>query len=126
MRTLGRYRDVQELLPQRSLQVSHETLREWCIKFAPLFAEELRHQEPQLGLYECQWRSPLALVGRGRVQVRAGHSFLAASGHRSGEDLPDPAAGEYEVQEAIHTDQLRSHGAAIREIPSWPTSTTSK
>ena len=27
------YRDVQELLHQRGIQVSHETLREWCIKF---------------------------------------------------------------------------------------------
>ena len=34
------YRDVQELLHQRGIQVSHETLREWCIKFGPLFAEE--------------------------------------------------------------------------------------
>jgi putative transposase len=32
------YRDVQELLHQRGLMVSHETLREWCIKFGPFFA----------------------------------------------------------------------------------------
>jgi len=40
------YRDVQELLHQRGIIVSHETLREWCIKFGPLFAEDLRHREP--------------------------------------------------------------------------------
>ena len=28
------YRDVQELLHQFGTLVSHETLREWCIKFA--------------------------------------------------------------------------------------------
>ena len=49
MRTLGRYRDVQELLHQRGIEVSHETLREWCIKFGPLFAEALRHREPREG-----------------------------------------------------------------------------
>ena len=27
----------------------HETLREWCMKFGPLFVEELRHQEPRRG-----------------------------------------------------------------------------
>jgi len=27
------YRDVQELLHQRGIEVSHETLREWCLKF---------------------------------------------------------------------------------------------
>ena len=29
--------------------VSHETLREWCVKFAPLFADGLRHREPRRG-----------------------------------------------------------------------------
>jgi len=43
------YRDVQELLEQCGIQVSHETLREWSIKFGPLFAEELRHREPHRG-----------------------------------------------------------------------------
>ncbi|GAA3999046.1 hypothetical protein GCM10022631_07340 [Deinococcus rubellus] len=43
------YRDVQELLYQRGIEVGHETLREWSIKFAPLFAEELRHREPRRG-----------------------------------------------------------------------------
>ncbi len=43
------YRDVQELLHQRGIQVSHEILREWCIKFARLFAEDLRHREPRRG-----------------------------------------------------------------------------
>ena len=43
------YRDVQELLHQRGIEVSHETLREWCIKFATLFTEELRHREPRRG-----------------------------------------------------------------------------
>ena len=42
-------RDVQELLQQRGIQVSHETLREWCIKFSALFAEGLRHREPRRG-----------------------------------------------------------------------------
>ena len=43
------YRDVQELLHQRGIEVSHETLREWWIKFGSLFAENLRHQELRRG-----------------------------------------------------------------------------
>jgi hypothetical protein len=39
------YRYVQELLHQGGIDVSHETLREWCIKFRPLFAED----EPRRG-----------------------------------------------------------------------------
>lgn len=42
-------RDVQELLHERGIQVSHETLRQWNIKFAPLLTEELRHREPRRG-----------------------------------------------------------------------------
>ncbi len=42
-------RDVQELLHERGVQVSHETLRQWNIKFAPLLTEELRHREPRRG-----------------------------------------------------------------------------
>ena len=42
-------RDVQELLHQRGIEVSHETLRQWNIKFAPLLTEELRHREPRRG-----------------------------------------------------------------------------
>jgi len=42
-------RDVQELLQERGIQVSHETLRQWNIKFAPLPTEELRHREPRRG-----------------------------------------------------------------------------
>ena len=38
-------RDVQELLHQRGIEVSHETLREWCMKFGPLLAEGLHHRE---------------------------------------------------------------------------------
>jgi putative transposase len=38
-------RDVHELLHQRGTQLSHQTLREWCINFGPLFAQDLRHRE---------------------------------------------------------------------------------
>jgi len=42
-------RGVQELLHQRGIEVSHETLREWSLKFGPLFAEDLRHRDPVRG-----------------------------------------------------------------------------
>jgi len=44
-----RQRDVQELLQSRGIQVSHETLRQWNIKFAPLLTEELRYREARRG-----------------------------------------------------------------------------
>lgn len=44
-----RYRDVQKLLHGRNIEANHETLREWCITFGPLFTEELRHRESLRG-----------------------------------------------------------------------------
>ena len=37
--------DVQELLEGRGITVSHETLRQWNGKFAPLLTEALRYRE---------------------------------------------------------------------------------
>jgi putative transposase len=38
------YRDVEELLAERGLDVSYETVRRWVLKFGPLFARELRRR----------------------------------------------------------------------------------
>src|SRR5215469_12491884 len=39
-----RYRDVEELLAERSLDLSYETVRRWVLKFGPIIARKLRHQ----------------------------------------------------------------------------------
>ena len=36
------YRDVEDLLAERGLDVPDETVRRWVLKFGPLFARELR------------------------------------------------------------------------------------
>src|SRR5215203_2050113 len=36
------YRDVEELLAERGLNVSYETVRRWVLKFGPAFARNLR------------------------------------------------------------------------------------
>ena len=36
------FRDVEDLLAERGLDVSYETVRRWVLKFGPLFAKELR------------------------------------------------------------------------------------
>src|SRR3954454_19250230 len=38
------YRDFEDLLAERGLEVSYETIRRWVLKFGPLFARELRRQ----------------------------------------------------------------------------------
>ena len=120
------YRDVQELLHQRGIEVSHETLREWCIKFATLFTEELRHREPRRG---SRWHLDEVCTSVDGVRHwlwRAAdeHGFVLEvllQRHRDTEAAKTfltRLLGEYDVPEVIHTDQLRSYGAAIRELPS--------
>jgi transposase-like protein len=41
------YRDVEELLAERGLDVSHETVRRWVLKFGPLIARRLRQGRPR-------------------------------------------------------------------------------
>ena len=120
------YRDVQELLHQRGIVVSHETLREWSLKFGPLFAEDLRQREPRRGsrwlldevctsvngVRHWLWR---AVDEHGFVQ-----GILLLQRHRDTEaavTFLTRLLGEYDVPEIIHTDQLRSDGAAIRTLP---------
>jgi transposase-like protein len=38
------YRDVEDLLAERGLDVYYETVRRWVLKFGPLFARELRRR----------------------------------------------------------------------------------
>jgi putative transposase len=48
-RFLLSYRDVEELLAERGIAVSYETIRRWCRKFGPTFADGLRRRRPRPG-----------------------------------------------------------------------------
>ena len=39
------YRDVQELLSERGVSITHETTRAWCDRFAPDITEQLRSRK---------------------------------------------------------------------------------
>src|ERR1700731_741561 len=41
------YRDVEELIAERGLEVSYETVRRWVLKFGPLIARRLRERRPR-------------------------------------------------------------------------------
>ena len=41
------YRNAEDLLAERGLGVSHETVLRWVLKFGPLFARELRRRRPR-------------------------------------------------------------------------------
>src|SRR3981081_4616231 len=41
------YRDVEDLLAERGLAVSYETVRRWVLKFGPAFSRRLRRSRPR-------------------------------------------------------------------------------
>jgi transposase-like protein len=43
------YRDVQELLLERGIDVTHEAIRQWCLKFGQDYANQLKHRRAQPG-----------------------------------------------------------------------------
>ncbi len=43
------FRDVEDLLAKRGILVSHETIRQWCRKFGPLYARRLARRRGRLG-----------------------------------------------------------------------------
>jgi transposase-like protein len=61
------YRDVEELLAERGLDVSYETVRRWVLKFGPICAQELRRRHPRP---TSRWR----LDGRDDCGARQGRS----------------------------------------------------
>src|ERR1700731_3707276 len=41
------YRDVEDLVAERGIDVSYETVRRWVLKFGPAFARQLRQRRPR-------------------------------------------------------------------------------
>ncbi|WP_264777486.1 IS6 family transposase [Deinococcus aetherius] len=119
------YRDVEELLLERGIAVTHESIRTWCLKFADLFAQDLRHREPRRG---SRWHLDEMCVDVGGVKQwlwRAVDEHGAVlevllQEHRDTEaarSFFQRLLGKYDVPEIIHTDKLWSYGAALRELP---------
>jgi len=41
------FRDIEDLLAERGIDVSYESVRRWVVKFGPVFARELRRRRPR-------------------------------------------------------------------------------
>ncbi len=119
------YRDVEEVLAERGIAVSYETIRQWCRKFGPVFAERLRRRRPRSGdkwhLDEVQlkingrkhwlWRAVdqerivLDILVQERRNQEAAEAFLRRLVDGSG----------YEPRVVI-TDKLASYPPALRRV----------
>jgi putative transposase len=48
-RFLLSYRDVEEVLAERGIAITYETIRRWCRKFGPTFADGVRRRRSRPG-----------------------------------------------------------------------------
>ncbi len=119
------YRDVEELLAERGVVLTYETVRQWCRKFGQQYANALRRRRPRPGdkwhLDEVfvtmngrthyPWRAVdqdgtvLDILVQPRRDKRAAVKFLRHL-------LKDLAY----VPRVVITDKLASDGAALREV----------
>jgi putative transposase len=124
-RFLLSYRDVEELLAERGIAVSYETIRRWCRKFGQAFADGLRRRRARPGdkwhLDEVQlkingrkhwrWRAVdqegmvLDILVQERRNRTAAERFLRR--------VLDGCGGPPRV---IVTDKLASYPPAIRRV----------
>src|SRR5918911_1749191 len=119
------YRDVQELLFERGITVSHEAVRQWCRKFGQDYANRRRRRRPQPG---DTWHLDevfLTIHGERHDLWRAGgqddNSLDILVQSRRNKQAAQKLfrtllKGLQSVPRVIITEKLKSYGAAKREI----------
>ena len=121
-------RNVEDLLHERGVEVSHETVRYWWNRFGPMFAAEIRKRRVQ-GMRSSRWRWHLDEMF---VKINCEMHYLWRAVDHEGEVLESyvsktrdkKAALKFLTKamrkrgrpEVIVTDRLRSYGAAMKVI----------
>ena len=121
-------RQVEDLLPERGIDICHETVRFWWNRFGPLFAAKIRKRRVHSRLYS-QWRWHLDEVF---VRINGKTHYLWRAVDHEGEVLEvyatkrrnrkaalqflRRAMKRYGQPRVIVTDRLRSYRAAMNVI----------
>ena len=123
-------RNVEDLLHERGVDVSHETIRFWWHRFGPMFAAEIRKRRIE-GMHSSRWRWHLDEMF---VKINGERCYLWRAVDHEGEVLESfvirtrdknaalkflrKAMRRHGRPEIIVTDRLRSYGAALKAIGS--------
>ena len=121
-------RNVEDLLHERGIDVSHETVRYWWHRFGPMFASEIRKRRIE-GMQSSRWKWHLDEVF---VKINGKRHYLWRAVDHEGEVLETyvtktrdkkaalkflkKAMRKHGQPEVIVTDKLRSYAAALKEI----------
>jgi putative transposase len=122
-------RNVEDLLHERGIDVSHETVRFWWIRFRPMFATEIRKKRIQQFRFHSNWRWHLDEVF---VKINGEQHNLWRAVDHEGEVLESYVTKRRDRKAALKflkktmkrfgpphvivTDLLRSYGAAMKVI----------
>ena len=122
-------RNVEDLLHERGIDISHETVRHWWNRFGPLFATDIQRQRVSRMRGMRQWRWHLDEM---YVKVNGEMRYLWRAVDHEGEILESFVTKERDKEaalrfmkkalkrhgspEAITTDGLRSYKAAMTEL----------
>jgi transposase-like protein len=119
------YRDVEDLLAERGLDVSYETVRRWVLKFGPVIARNLRRRRPRPS---DRWHFDEMVV-----RIAGKHMYLWRAVDHEGEVLDMLVQRRRDKRAALRlmrkllrklgfapklpvTDKLGSYGAAFRQL----------
>jgi putative transposase len=117
------YRDVQELLCERGIDVTHEAIRQWCLKCGQDDAHQLKHRRAQPGDKWHRDEVLLTINGQRHYVWRAVDQddnvldILVQSRrnkHAAKKFFRKLLKGVQYVPRVIITDKLKSYGAAKR------------
>jgi len=121
-------RNVEDLLHERGVEISHESVRFWWHRFGPMFASEIRKRRIE-GMKSSRWRWHLDEMF---VKINGERHYLWRAVDHEGEVLESfvtktrdkkaalkflkKAMRKHGCAEVFVTDLLRSYGAALKEI----------
>ncbi len=122
-------RNVEDLLHERGIEISHETVRFWWNRFGPMFAAEIRRNRVSRMRSYSNWRWHLDEVF---VKINGETHYLWRAVDHEGEILESYVTKRrdrkaalkfhkksmkcYGQPEVIVTDKIRSYGAAMKDI----------
>ena len=122
-------RNVEDLLHERGVDVSHETIRFWWNRFGPMFASEIARKRRKQARSHSNWQWHFDEVF---VKINGERHYLWRAVDHEGEVLEcfvtkrrnKAAAKKFLIKimrkhgspKIITTDKLPSYGAALREI----------
>ena len=119
------FRDVEDLLAERGIEVSYESIRQWCARFGPEYAQKLKKRR---GGLDDTW-----YLDEVFTKIHGEHVYLWQAVDQDGDTIDllvqkrrnKQAAkrffhkllkGQCASPRRIVTDKLKSYSAALREI----------